>query len=299
MEIRTIAVIGGGTMGSEIAILTAKLGLKTILIEKNPAMADDALKEITREMDMQIAQGNMAGLEKKLVLTNLHVSDDLEQVKEADLAISALPDDLALNKQVFAQLDAICRPETIFTTNTSMLSITELATVLRHPDKMLGLHFMNPVLAMKLVEIVRGFKTSEETYETGKAFIASLGKEGIEVFETPGFVTTRLILPLLNEAMHALMEKTASAEDIEKAMKLGYGMPAGPLELADRIGLDTLLIFMNHLFRETRDQKFRPCPLLKKLVRAQLFGVKTGEGFFKYDPNTGKRIPILVHRYLW
>ena len=156
---------------------------------------------------------------------------------------------------------------------------------------MIGLHFLNPVLKTKLVEIVRGFKTSDATYEISKKFVQSLSKRGIEVFESPGFVTTRLILPLLNEAMYALMEGVASAEDIETAMKLGYNMQMGPLEIADRIGLDRVLISMDHLFRESGDQKFRPCPLIKKLVRAQHVGAKSGEGFFKYDLQSGKKLP--------
>ena len=291
MQINTIAVIGGGTMGSGIATVTAKAGLKTILIEKTQELAEAALENITRDMNVQIARWGMTESEKKLVLANLEIGADVTLAKEADLVISALPDVLELKKQIFRQLDEICKPETIFSTVTGVLSITELANVLEHPGNMLGLHFLNPVLKTKLVEIVRGFETSDETYDTGKAFIASLGKRSIEVFESVGFVTTRLIVPMLNEAMYALLEGVASAEDIDMAMKLGYNMQMGPLELADRIGLDTLLGFMEQLFRETGDSKFRPCPSLKKYVRARYLGVKTGEGFFKYDKETGKRIP--------
>ncbi len=290
MRISTVGIIGGGTMGSGIAIVVAKSSRKTILIEKDAEQAEAAKHRITQEMDKQIARWGMTGSEKKLVLSGLQVEDDIEAVKDADLVITALPDDLELKKTILERVGAICRPETIFATNTSVLSVTELATTLPHPEKMLGLHFMNPVLSVKLVEIVRGFKTSDETYKIGKAFVNSLGKQGIGVMESPGFVTTRLILPLINEAMYALLEGVASAEDIDKAMKLGYGMSSGPLELADRIGLDILLTSMTHLFRESGELKFRPCPLLRKLVRAQHFGLKTGEGFFKYDKDTGKRL---------
>jgi 3-hydroxybutyryl-CoA dehydrogenase len=155
---------------------------------------------------------------------------------------------------------------------------------------MLGLHFLNPVFRTPVVEIVRGFKTSDTTFQIGKEFVAALGKKGVEVIESPGFVTTRLIVPMINEAMYALMEGVASAEDVDSAMKLGYGMQFGPLELADRMGLDTLLNLMTHLFRETGESKFRPCPVIKKLARAQHLGAKTGEGFFTYDIKTGKRI---------
>jgi 3-hydroxybutyryl-CoA dehydrogenase len=241
-------------------------------------------------MDTQIARWGMTESEKKLVLANLEATDTPEKAAEAQLVISAVPDELELKKQVFSQYDVVCGAGTIFTTISSVLSVTELATVLRHPEKMLGLHFLNPVFRTKVVEIVRGFNTSDDTFQTGKAFVGALGKQGVEVIESPGFVTTRLIVPLLNEAMYALMEGVASAEDIDLAMKLGYGMQVGPLELADRMGLETLLNLMNHLFRETGDLKFRPCPLIKKFVRAQHLGVKSGEGFFAYDPKTGKRL---------
>jgi 3-hydroxybutyryl-CoA dehydrogenase len=296
VEISTIAIIGGGRIGSGIAIVAAKAGLKTTLIEKTKELVEAAIENIKHEMDTQIARWGMTASEKKLVLTNLDVGDNIEQSNNAQIVIMAVPDDLDLQKQLFSQLDSICQPETIFTTNASVLSITELSTVLRYPEKMLGLHFLNPVMKTKLVEIVRGFSTSDNTYETGKKLVNVLGKKGIKVFETPGFVTTRLIIPFINEAMYVLMEGVASAEDIDLAMKLGYNMQTGPLELADRIGLDRVLIFMEHLFRETGELKFRPCPLIKKLVRAQHLGVKTGEGFFKYDQETGKRKNVFDQR---
>ena len=290
MQISKVAIIGGGTMGSGIAIITAKAGLKTVLIDKTQELANTALEGIRYEMDTQIARWGMTESEKKLVEANLEVSDQPEDAKDAQLIISAVPDELELKKQVFSQYDAICGDDTIFTSISSVLSVTELATVLKRPENMLGLHFLNPVFRIPVVEIVRGFKTSEETFQTGKNFVSMLGKKGVEVIESPGFVTTRLILPLLNEAMYALMEGVTSAQDVDSAMKLGYGMQFGPLELADRMGLDTLLNLMTHLFRETGESKFRPCPLIKKLVRAQQLGVKTGEGFFTYDQKTGKRI---------
>ena len=277
-------------MGSGIAIVTAKAGLTTILTEKTDELVEISKENITREMDTQIARWGMTESEKKLVLTNLKIGSDIERSKDAQVVICAIHDDLEEQKDVFRRLNTLCQPDTIFSTNASVLSITELATVLDHPQNMLGLHFLNPVMKTKLVEIVRGFKTSDATYEIGKKFIQSLGKRGIEVFESPGFVTTRLILPLINEAMYALMEGVASAEDIDTAMKLGYNMQMGPLEIADRMGLDRVLISMDHLFKESGEQKFRACPLIKKLVRAQHVGTKSGEGFFKYDLQSGKKL---------
>lgn len=298
MQINTVAIIGGGTMGSGIATVTAKAGFTTILIDKTQELAEAAFENIQHETDKQIARWGMTESEKKLVLANLQVSDAPDKAHDAQLLISAVPDKLELKKQVFSQYDGVCEPDTIFTSISSVLSVTELATVLRHPENMLGLHFLNPVFKTKLVEIVRGFKTSDDTFQTGKKFVTSLGKQGIEVIETPGFVTTRLIVPLLNEAMYALQESVASAEDIDTAMRLGHGMQVGPLEMADRMGLDTLLNLMNHLFRETGEFKFRPCPLIKKLVRAQHLGVKSGQGFFDYDPKTGKRARHAIDKWI-
>ncbi len=290
LQLNTIAIIGGGRVGSGIAIVTAKAGLTTILTEKTDELVEISKENIGREMDTQIARWGMTESEKKLVMTNLKMGSDIERSKDAQLVICAIHDDLEEQKDVFRRLNALCQPETIFSTNASVLSVTELATVLEHPENMLGLHFLNPVLKTKLVEIVRGFKTSDATYDIGKKFIQSIGKRGIEVFESPGFLTTRLILPLINEAMYALMEGVASAEDIDTAMKLGYNMQMGPLEIADRMGLDRVLISMDHMFKESGDQKFRACPLIKKLVRAQHVGAKSGEGFFKYDLNSGKKL---------
>jgi 3-hydroxybutyryl-CoA dehydrogenase len=289
LQISTVAVIGGGRVGSEIAIIVSKAGFKTILTEQTKELAEAALGNIIQEMDRQIGRWGMTASEKKLVMANLDIGDDIIRSSQAECIICTVPDDIQVQKEIFQRLDTICQPETIFTTNASVLSITELASILRHPENMLGLHFLSPVLKTKLVEIVRGFKTSDITYEHGKRFVNALGKKGIGVFESPGFVTTRLIIPLLNEAMYVLMEGITNAEDIDTAMRLGYNMQTGPLELADRIGLDRVLIYMEHLFREYGDLKFRPCPLIKKLVRAHQLGTKTGAGFFEYDPESGKR----------
>lgn len=296
MDVNTVAIVGGGRVGSGIAIVTAKAGLKTILTEKTRQLADAAVERITHEIDLQIARWGMTESEKKFILGNLDVGDDLERSRQAQLVMCSIPSLLEEQKQIFRQLNAICGSDTIFTSNSSVLSITELGAELKYPENMLGLHFLHPVLKTKLVEIVRGFATSDQTYETGKAFVKTLGKKGIEVFESPGFITTRVMFPLINEAMNALMEGIASAEDIDRAMQLGYNMQMGPLELADRIGLDRVLVAMEHLFREFGEQKFRPCPLIKKLVRAKHFGAKTGAGFFSYDKETGKKLSSSFQR---
>lgn len=292
MEVNTVAIVGGGRVGAGIAIVTAKAGFKTILTEKTEELAEAALERITHTIDAQIQRWGMTESEKKFILTNLEAGADLTRTCQAQIVLCSIPSLLEEQQQIFRQLNDICGARTIFTSNSSVLSITELASELAHPENMIGLHFLHPVLKSKLVEIVRGFTTSDETYQTSKTFVKTIGKTGIEVFESPGFITTRVMFPMLNEAMNALMEGIASAEDIDMAMRLGYNMQVGPLELADRIGLDRVLVALEHLFHEFGEQKFRPSPLIKKLVRAKQFGVKTGAGFFTYDPETGKRIAV-------
>ena len=292
MDINTVAIVGGGRLGSGIAIVTAKAGLKVILTEKTKELAEAALDNIIQGIDTQIARWGMTESEKKFILANVDIGDDLERSQHAQLVICAIPTLLEEQQRIFRRLNTICQPETIFSASTPVLSITELAAELDHPENMLGLHFLPPVLGTKLVEIVRGYATSDHTYETGKMFVKTIGKTSVEVFESPGFVTARIIFPMINEALHVLLEGVANAEDIDKAIKLGFNLETGPLELADRIGLDRILMSMNHLFKETGDIKFRPCPLIKKLVRARHFGVKTGQGIFRYDRHTGKKIAV-------
>ncbi len=290
MKITTVAIVGGGRVGSGIATITAQSGLKTIVTEKTQALAEATLEHIIHEIDSRIARWGMTESDKKYILSNLDIGHDLDRSHHAELVICSIPAIPEEQKAVFTHLNAVCAPETIFSSSTLMLSITELASVLTHPDKMLGLHFRSPVFKTELVEIVRGFATSDETFNIGQAFIKNIGRVGIEVFETPGGVTTRVILPLINEAMYVLLEGVASAWDIDTAMRVGFNMEVGPLELADRIGLDRVLRNMEMLFHETGDMKFRPCPLIQKLVRAQHYGENTGEGFFTYDPKTGERL---------
>lgn len=205
------------------------------------------------------------------------------------MVIEAIPDRLDMKQELFAELDSLCPAETVLVTNTSTLSISEIAAMTTRPDKVIGLHFLNPVNRIPIVEVVRGLKTSDETYQMIREFAGQINKQPIMVNEYPGFVTTRIIVPLLNEAMHVLMEGISTADDIDAAMKLGFGFNMGPLALADLMGLDEVMAWMENLLAELSEHKYNPCPLLRKMVRAGNLGVKTGQGFFKYDKE-GNRI---------
>ena len=220
--------------------------------------------------------------EKEGILRRIRVGYGLSDAAGADIVIEAVTEDFELKSQIFAELDEICDPKIVFITNTSTLSISELAAATKRADRMVGLHFLNPATRTKVVEVIRGLATSDDTVATVKDFAKALGKTPIEVFEYPGYVTTRVMLPMINEAIHVVMEGVASAEDVDTAMKLGYNLETGPLALADRMGLDEVMNWMEHLFHELGDLKYRPCPLLRKMVRAGRLGVKSGEGFFRY-----------------
>lgn len=283
MTISTVGVVGGGTMGQGIAIACASAGIDVLLREQFPEGAARALREIAEDLDRDIAKWRRTESEKKAVLARIHVVDALEALEAAQLVIEAVPEDLELKCALFADLDRICPPEDVLATNTSTLSVTEIATRTRRPDRVIGLHFLHPVPKVPLVEIVRGLATSDATFTTAVDFVRVLGKTGVEVFESPGYLSTRVMIPFLNEAMHVVMEGVASPEAVDTAMKLGYGLPVGPLALADRMGLDQVMRWMQYLFDELGDLKYRPCPLLRKMIRAGNLGVKSGRGFFEYD----------------
>jgi 3-hydroxybutyryl-CoA dehydrogenase len=283
VTIRAVGIVGGGTMGQGIAITCAAAGLDVLLCEKSAELAARSLAELGDALDRDIAKWRRTESEKRAVLARLKSVEAVASLEAAQLVIEAVPEDLELKASIFQELDRACPPEDILATNTSTLSVTEIAARTRRPDRVIGLHFLLPVPRVPLVEMVRGLKTSDATFATAQEFVRVLGKTGIEVFEYPGYVTTRTILPFLNEAMHIVMEGVASARDVDTSMKLGYGLPLGPLALADRMGLDEVNRWMQYLFAELGDFKYRPCPLLRKMVRAGHLGVKSGRGFFEYE----------------
>ena len=283
MTFRTVGIVGAGAMGQGIAVTCASAGLDVLVREQDQAHGEQALLEIGEALDRDIAKWRRTESEKKAILARIRLVDALPALEAADIVLEAVPEDLELKTSVFQALDAACPPEDILATNTSTLSVTEIAARTRRSDRVIGLHFLMPVPRVPLVEVVRGLGTSAQTYKSATEFLRLIGKTPIEVFEYPGYVTTRVILPFLNEAMHVVMEGVASAEAVDTSMRLGYGLPVGPLALADRMGLDEVMRWMQYLFDELGDLKYRPCPLLRKMIRAGHLGVKTGRGFFEYD----------------
>ncbi len=282
-------MVGAGVMGTGIAETVASTGTDVYLIDKTTELAQKGIKRISENIDHEIERWGMTKSDKKAILSRIHPSGNLSIIGDAEMVIEAIPDHLDIKLELFAQLNGLCPPETILVTNTSTLSISEIASVTNRPEKVIGMHFLNPVPKIQIVEVVRGLKTSDATYNTIREFAASMNKTPIQVYEYPGYVTTRISVPLLNEAMHVLMEGNASADDIDTAMKLGFGFNVGPLALADMMGLDEVMAWMENLLAELSEHKYNPCPLLRKMVRAGHLGVKTGEGFFKYDAE-GNRI---------
>ncbi len=283
VTIRAVGLVGGGTMGQGIAITCAAAGLDVLLLEKSADLARQSVEEIGHALDRDIAKWRRTESEKRAILGRVRTVEDLAALEAADIVIECVVEDLELKTSIFQKLDQVCPPEDILATNTSSLSVTEIAARTRRSDRVIGLHFLQPVPQVPLVEVVRGLGTSDETFRQAMAFVRVLGKTGIEVFEYPGYVTTRVILPFLNEAMHVVMEGVATPEAVDTSMRLGYGLQVGPLALADRIGLDEVNRWMQYLFEELGDLKYRPCPLLRKMIRAGHLGVKSGRGFFEYD----------------
>jgi len=282
MEIKNIAVIGGGTMGNGIAHVFAMKGFDVFLSEMNEELANKALKTISSNLDRQVKKGLISDGEKTETLAKIHMVIGYENIPtDVNLVIEAIFESKEAKLLLFKILEKQLNTECIFASNTSSISITELSTVCR-ADRFIGMHFMNPVPVMKLVEIIRGYVTSDETYEAIKKLTLKLDKEPVEVFDYPGFISNRILMPMINEAIFAVMEGVASKESIDSVMKLGMAHPMGPLTLADFIGLDVCLAIMNVLYEGFNDSKYRPCPLLKKMVAANKLGRKSGEGFYKY-----------------
>jgi len=279
---RKIAVIGFGTMGQGIAQTISQKGILVIIVEKNTKALKKGLSELSMALDKEIEKWGITESEKRAILSRISGTENLGEIENVDIVIEAIVEDIDAKKELFKKIDKICPPKTIFITNTSTLSISETAKVTKREDKIIGMHFLTPVPKIPVVELVRGLKTSNETYLKVKKFAETIEKTAVEVYEYPGHITTRVIIPLLNEAMHVLMEGVATAEGIDTAMRLGFNFNMGPLALADMMGLDVVMDWMETLFRELGDLKYKPCPILRKLVREGHLGRKTGKGFFEY-----------------
>ena len=283
MATRTIGLVGAGTMGSGIAQAGALSGYDVTMQDISDEQVAKGIKGITKSLERLAARDKISSTDQSSALARIEGTTTLDDLAECDVVIEAATENMDLKIAVFAQLDALCKSDTILASNTSSLSITRLAAATRRPDRVIGLHFFNPVPIMKLVEIVRALQTSDETFTEMDTLTRQLGKEPVSVQDSPGFVVNRMLVPMINEAIFVLHEGLASAEEIDTAMKLGANHPIGPLALADMIGIDVCLFVMEILHNDFADSKFRPCPLLKKMVNAGYLGRKSGRGFFAYS----------------
>lgn len=282
MKVKDIGVIGAGQMGHGIALVAAQAGYNVILRDITKELVDKGLQRIDKFLGKSVEKGKITEEEKKKILSRIKGTTEVEYIKNVDLVIEAIFENIEVKKNLFKELDKICKKDTIFASNTSTIPVTDLASATTRENKFIGMHFMNPVPIMKLVEVIRGLKTSDETTSLIKDIAENMGKIPVEVNDSPGFVSNRLLMPMINEAIFCLQEGVGTLESIDAVMKLGMNHPMGPLELADLIGLDVVLNIMNVLYEGFNDSKYRPCPLLKKMVQAGYLGRKTGRGFYEY-----------------
>jgi 3-hydroxybutyryl-CoA dehydrogenase len=282
-SIHTVAVLGAGTMGNGIAHVFARSGYRVILRDVEQRFLDRALETISKNLDREIRKGAVPAAEKGPILGRIDPVTKMEAISAADFVVEAVPEQLELKRQVLGEADRVLRPEVILATNTSSISITMLAAATKRPGRCIGMHFMNPVAVMPLVEVIRALQTNANTFETTMKLCEKLQKKPVAVTDSPGFVSNRVLMPLINEAAFCVMEGVAAPESVDAVMKLGMNHPMGPLELADFIGLDVCLDIMEVLFSGFGDSKFRPCPLLKKMVSAGWLGKKSGRGFYNYE----------------
>jgi 3-hydroxybutyryl-CoA dehydrogenase len=281
-EIKTIGVIGAGAMGTGIAQVAARAGFKVVLHDIREEFVSHSKQTINNYFKLEVEKGRLTDALQKQAIKRISTSIDLKTLLSVDLVIEAISENLAKKMEIFSNLDSMLKPEVILATNTSSISITKLASATARPDRVIGMHFMNPVAVMKLVELIRGLSTSDETFQTVKKLAEKFGKIAILVNDAPGFVSNRILMPMINEAIFTVYEGLATAEAVDEIIKLGMRHPMGPLQLADFIGLDVCLAIMNVLYEGFNDPKYRPCPLLKKYVDAGWLGCKSGRGFYQY-----------------